>query len=128
MITCSYPELHLGDFTVGLADMAPTECGPSSEYTLCAYHARAVPGSQTFSIECGARYPRRNFLFVQRRGSNLNLVLCQLEVYTWEAEQRITCVFILLFKLHSYRNNFSISSDSFIVPSLVYTEVEYTLS
>ena len=72
---------------IGLTDVSPSNRTPAAlddtDYTLCAHYPGTVPAGQTVDIECSTFTPRGRYVFLLRRGRNLYLALCELEVYAW---------------------------------------------
>ena len=79
----------LSNFTIGLTDVSPSNRTPAAlddtDYMLCAHYPGTVPAGQTVDIECSTLNPRGRYMFLVRRGLDITLALCELEVYAWAA-------------------------------------------
>ena len=81
---------QLANFTIGLTDVSPSNRTPTAlkdkDYMQCSHYTGTFPRGQTVDIECSTRSPRGRYVFLLRRGRNLYLDMCELEVYAWTSK------------------------------------------
>ena len=71
-----------------MTDISPNDRAPASlgdnNYRVCAVYEGSVPAGQTVVIQCSTLEPvRGRYLFILRKGSQLHVQLCEVEVYAW---------------------------------------------